>query len=47
MGLSDVTMVLKAGGIVAHGSFDQIAAGAFGDWPAQFLAAGLVGKEIS
>ncbi len=45
--LSDVTMVLKAGRIVAHGSFDQIAAGAFGDWPAQFLAAGLAGKEIS
>jgi iron(III) transport system ATP-binding protein len=47
MELSDVTMVLKAGRIVAHGSFDQIAAGAFGDWPAQFLAAGLVGKVIS
>jgi ABC-type Fe3+/spermidine/putrescine transport system ATPase subunit len=45
--LADVTMVLKAGRIVACGSFDEMAAGAFGPWPAQFLAAGLAGREIS
>jgi iron(III) transport system ATP-binding protein len=47
MELADVTMVLKAGRIAALGSFDRIAAGAFGTWPAQFLAAGLAGREIS
>jgi ABC-type Fe3+/spermidine/putrescine transport system ATPase subunit len=45
--LADLTMVLKAGRIVAFGAFDEIAAGAFGTWPAQFLAAGLAGREIS
>lgn len=45
--LADLTMVLKAGTIVAFGRFDQIAEGAFGDWPAHFLSAGLEGKEIS
>lgn len=47
MELSDVTMVLKAGRIVACGTFGRIASGAFGDWPAQFLAAGLAGRELS
>jgi ABC-type Fe3+/spermidine/putrescine transport system ATPase subunit len=47
MELSDQTMVLRAGRIVAFGSFDRIAAGAFGDWPAQFLASGLAGREIA
>ena len=47
MELSDVTMVLKAGRVVAFGSFDQIAAGAFGEWPARFLAAGFAGREIA
>jgi iron(III) transport system ATP-binding protein len=46
MELADKTMVLKAGRIVAFGGFDDIASGAFGEWPAQFLAAGLAGKEI-
>ncbi len=46
MELSDVTLVMKAGRIVACGRFERIAAGDFGDWPAQFLAAGLAGREI-
>ena len=45
--LCDLTMVLKAGRIVAFGGFESIAAGAHGEWPAQFLAAGLAGREIS
>ncbi|MEO8309846.1 MAG: ATP-binding cassette domain-containing protein [Caldimonas sp.] len=47
MELSDVTMVLQAGKIVAYGAFDRIAAGDFGEWPAQFLAAGFAGREIA
>ena len=47
MELSDVTMVLKAGKVVAYGAFDRIAGGDFGDWPAQFLAAGFAGREIA
>jgi ABC-type Fe3+/spermidine/putrescine transport system ATPase subunit len=47
MELSDVTMVLKAGRIVAYGAFDRIAGGDFGDWPARFLAAGFAGREIA
>lgn len=46
MELSDLTLVMKAGRIVACGRFDRIAAGDFGHWPAQFLAAGLAGREI-
>lgn len=38
MELADVTMVLRAGRIVAFGRFEQIAAGAFGSWPAEFVA---------
>ena len=45
--LSDVTMVLKAGKVVAYGAFDRISAGGFGEWPAQFLAAGFAGREIA
>jgi len=41
MELSDVTMVLKAGRVVAYGAFDRIAGGDFGAWPAQFVAAGV------
>jgi molybdate transport system ATP-binding protein len=47
MELSDVTMVLKAGKVVAYGAFDRIARGEFGEWPAQFLAAGSVAGEIA
>lgn len=47
MELADVTMVLRSGRIVALGDFDQIASGLFGTWPAQFLAAGLAGREVS
>ena len=46
MELADLTMMLKDGQIVAFGPFDQIAAGRFGAWPAQFLAAGLAGREL-
>jgi ABC-type sulfate/molybdate transport systems ATPase subunit len=45
--LSDVTMVLKAGKVVAYGAFARISAGEFGEWPAQFLAAGFAGREIA
>ena len=47
MELSDTTLVLKAGKVVAFGAFDRIAAGDFGEWPAQFLAAGFAGREIA
>jgi len=47
MELSDVTMVLKSGRVVAYGAFDRIAAGDFGDWPARFLAAGFAGRELA
>jgi ABC-type Fe3+/spermidine/putrescine transport system ATPase subunit len=47
MELADVTVVLKAGRIVAYGRFEDIASGAFGDWPARFVAAGLAGREIA
>ena len=40
-------MVLKAGKVVAYGAFDRIAAGEFGEWPAQFLAAGFAGREMA
>jgi len=45
--LSDVTMVLKSGRVVAYGAFDRIAAGDFGEWPALFLAAGFAGRELA
>ena len=47
MELGDVTMVLKAGKVVACASFDRIAGGEFGAWPAQFLAAGFAGHEMA
>jgi ABC-type Fe3+/spermidine/putrescine transport system ATPase subunit len=45
--LADLIMVLKAGRIVALGNFEQIASGSYGTWPAQFLLAGLGGREIA
>jgi iron(III) transport system ATP-binding protein len=47
MELADLTMVLKAGRVVAFGRFEAIAGGAFGDWPSRFLEAGLAGREIA
>lgn len=47
MELSDRTLVLRAGHIVANGTFARIAAGDCGDWPARFLAAGLAGRELA
>lgn len=44
--LGALTVVLQAGRIVAQGAFHDIGGGACGPWPAQFLAAGLAGREI-
>lgn len=45
--LADQTLLLKAGKVVAYGRLDDIAAGVWGDWPAQFVASGLAGQELS
>jgi len=45
--LADVTLLLKGGRAVACGAFERIAAGDFGTWPAEFLEAGLAGREIA
>ncbi len=45
--LADLTVVMRAGRIVARGRFNEIAAGAFGTWPAEFLSSGLAGREIA
>lgn len=47
MELADLTLVLQAGRMVAFGRFEHIAAGAYGAWPAQFLASGLRGGEMA
>ncbi|MCP5414654.1 MAG: ATP-binding cassette domain-containing protein [Chromatiaceae bacterium] len=45
--LADLTLVMRSGRVVAFGRYDQIAGGQFGTWPAEFLAAGLAGREIT
>ncbi|MFO1272562.1 MAG: ATP-binding cassette domain-containing protein [Rubrivivax sp.] len=45
--LADTTVVMKAGRVVASGTFERLAAGEAGEWTARFLAAGLAGREIA
>ena len=38
--LADITVVMQSGTLVACGAFKEILAGAFGEWPSQFLKTG-------